>query len=50
MEHDNLRVELWGRNVTNAYYYTAQVHSLDTYVRYAGMPVTYGVTLSYRYR
>lgn len=42
--------ELWGRNIANTYYYTAVVHSIDTYLRYTGMPATYGITLSYRYK
>lgn len=43
------RVQLWGRNVFNTYYWTTETHSIDTYIRYAGMPATYGVTVSYRY-
>jgi outer membrane receptor protein involved in Fe transport len=45
-----LRVELWGRNVFNTYYYTSELHVNDVYARYAGMPATYGITLSYRYK
>ncbi|MGA0599343.1 TonB-dependent receptor [Caulobacter sp. KR2-114] len=50
IEKGPIRVQVWGKNVFNRYYYTAQIHSLDTYIRYAGMPATYGVTISYRYR
>lgn len=45
-----LRVEFWGRNVFNTYYWLEELHVVDAYVRYAGMPATFGVTLSYRYR
>jgi outer membrane receptor protein involved in Fe transport len=44
------RATIWGRNVTNAYYWSSVTHVQDTVVRYPGMPVTYGVSLSFRYR
>jgi outer membrane receptor protein involved in Fe transport len=50
ISRDAWRFELWGHNVTNAYYWTAANHVIDTVVRYAGMPATYGFTLSYRYQ
>lgn len=40
---------LFGRNVTNQYYWTNVSSALDTVRRYAGKPATYGVQLSYRY-
>ena len=40
------RLEFWGKNVTNKYYWDNVVYSFDTIVRYADMPVTYGATLS----
>ena len=43
------RVELWGKNVTNTYYWTSAVHYSDGIIRLAGMPVTYGVGVHYRY-
>ena len=43
------RVEVWGKNVTNTYYWTSVFYESDTVVRDTGMPATYGVTLSYRY-
>lgn len=43
------RLTVWGRNVTNAYYWTTANPDLDTTVRFAGMPATYGVTLSWRH-
>jgi iron complex outermembrane receptor protein len=41
-------VEVWGRNVTNTYYWSTAFYDFDPTVRYTGMPSTYGVTLSYR--
>jgi iron complex outermembrane recepter protein len=41
--------QLWGRNVTNRYYWTNVTHLTDSLARLAGMPATYGVSLSYRY-
>jgi outer membrane receptor protein involved in Fe transport len=43
------RVELWGKNVTNTYYWTSAVHYSDGIIRLAGMPATYGVGVHYRY-
>jgi outer membrane receptor protein involved in Fe transport len=44
------RVSVWGRNVTNKYYWTsASFIPADATVRFAGMPITYGATFSYRY-
>jgi iron complex outermembrane recepter protein len=39
----------YAHNVTNRYYWTTVLHIQDGIVRYAGMPATYGFTLSYRY-
>jgi outer membrane receptor protein involved in Fe transport len=41
------RVSVWGRNVGNTFYATTINRDLDTTVRFAGMPATYGVTVSY---
>ena len=38
--------ELWGKNVTNKFYWDNVSHPYDTVVRYTGMPVTYGLTFS----
>lgn len=40
------RVALWGKNITNKYYVTAISSTSDQSNYYAGMPATYGVTLS----
>jgi outer membrane receptor protein involved in Fe transport len=42
------RVELWGKNVTNTYYWTNVVAFYDTIGRYTGRPATYGAMFSYK--
>ena len=44
------KVALWGRTVTDEYYWTNTVAVYDTTVRYAGQPATYGLTASFRFR
>jgi len=43
------RFELWGKNVTNTYYWNSVNYVSDTVVRYTGLPATYGFRISYRY-
>ena len=43
------KATLWGKNITNTYYWTNVVAGQDTVVRYAAKPATYGVTLGYRF-
>jgi outer membrane receptor protein involved in Fe transport len=45
-----LLVQVWGRNVFDKWYWTAADHVNDVLLRYTGMPVTYGVTVSYRWQ
>lgn len=45
---DRWRAELWGRNVTNTYYWNGVSHVIDSVSRVAGMPATYGLTVSFR--
>lgn len=40
------RASLYGRNVTNKYYWTLATRQADTLVRFAGMPATYGIDLT----
>ena len=40
---------VWGRNVTNEYYWTTATRASDAATRFSGMPVTYGIAFSYRY-
>ena len=42
--------ELWGRNVTNTWYWTSAVRASDVVLHYTGMPVTYGMTFSYNFQ
>jgi iron complex outermembrane recepter protein len=44
------RLTVWGRNVTNEYYWMFAGRSIDTDFRYAGMPATYGVTFHALFR
>lgn len=44
------RVTLAGHNVTNQYYWTQALRNADAIVRYAGMPATYTVSVSYRFQ
>ena len=43
------RLGLYGQNVTNAYYWTSTNHLVDTVMRFAGMPTTYGVSFSIKH-
>jgi iron complex outermembrane receptor protein len=42
------RLEVYGKNVTNRFYWNNVSHPYDTVVRYAGMPETWGITFSAR--
>ena len=44
------RLSAWGRNVGDAYYWTAANRNLDTTVRFTGRPATYGLSLNYRFQ
>lgn len=47
---DNWRFQVWGRNVTDKYYWIQVSRQFgDALVRYSGMPATYGATISYRF-
>ena len=43
------RLQLWGRNITDEFYYVSKQHGADSIAGLTGMPATYGVTLTYRY-
>jgi outer membrane receptor protein involved in Fe transport len=43
------RLMLWGRNVTDRYYWDNVTKQNDTTYRYAGMPATFGITGSLRF-
>jgi len=42
-------LQLWGRNVTNQYYWTDARAINDVLVRYAGMPATFGLTVIWKH-
>lgn len=42
------KVMLWGKNLTNKYYWTNVVASNDAIGRYAGRPATYGITVGFK--
>ncbi|WP_068072429.1 TonB-dependent receptor [Novosphingobium lentum] len=46
---DGWRVQLWGKNIFNKYYWTNVNRISDTIVRVAGMPSTYGVTVAKKF-
>lgn len=43
------RVMLWGKNVTDEYYYNSVVASSEAGVRYAGRPATFGITGGFKF-
>jgi iron complex outermembrane receptor protein len=43
------RIWVWGRNVTNEYYWTNVFANANAVSRFIGQPATYGVTLSSRF-
>ncbi len=43
------RLSIWGRNVTNQYYWNSVFRSTDTTYRQPARPVTYGVSFSARF-
>ncbi|WP_313802662.1 TonB-dependent receptor [Sphingobium sp.] len=46
---DAWRFTVWGRNITNEYYWTNVAKLNDTIVKYAAMPVTYGASFTHRF-
>lgn len=42
------QLEFWGRNIFNKYYANGNTRNGDFVTAFAGMPVTYGLTLKYR--
>jgi outer membrane receptor protein involved in Fe transport len=49
VERGSWNVFLWGRNVTNKWYWNQSQHVNDVLLRYTGMPATYGLTVSYKF-
>jgi iron complex outermembrane receptor protein len=49
-QDDRLSVFLWGKNVTNRFYVNNVVELEDDVIRYTGMPITYGISVGYRFK
>ena len=49
-QDDRMRVFLWGKNVLNRFYVNNIVELEDNVVRFTGMPVTYGISVDYRFK
>jgi outer membrane receptor protein involved in Fe transport len=49
-EDGSWRLMVWGKNVTNKYYWQNVVTVNDVVTRYAGQPATYGVTFSHKFQ
>lgn len=49
LEKGAWRGQVWIRNVTDNHYWTQALKASDVFVRYTGLPRTYGLTVSYRY-
>jgi iron complex outermembrane receptor protein len=43
------RASIWGKNITNTYYWNNVVAATDVIDRYTGMPATYGVSFGFSY-
>lgn len=46
---DKWKVTVWGKNLFNKYYWTNAIQAYDTFVRYTGMPVTYGISAAFKF-
>lgn len=44
-----LRLEVFGRNVTNKFYLSGVARNADYVLRFTQLPATYGITLAYRF-
>ena len=48
-EDGRWRVMLWGKNITDEYYWNGAIASSENGARVAGRPATYGITVGYTY-
>ncbi|MBZ9646904.1 TonB-dependent receptor [Sphingobium sp. 3R8] len=46
---DRWKISLFGRNVTNTYYWSTTIYGSDTSYRYAARPATYGASLAVQF-
>lgn len=49
VSNDGWKVQVWGKNIFNKYYWSNVNRISDTIVRVAGMPTTYGVTVGKKF-
>jgi len=47
--HGRYRIWMWGRNITNEYYWTNVFANANAVSRFVGQPATYGITISSRF-
>lgn len=47
---DRWAFTVWGKNITNAYYWDNVAFFFDTVTRWSARPATYGATLSFKFR
>jgi len=47
--NDRWELSLWGRNLTNTYYWTSVASNANVTVRFPGQPVTFGASLTMKY-
>jgi outer membrane receptor protein involved in Fe transport len=50
IQRANWSFQIWGRNVTDTWYWTSSLHVNDVLYRYNGMPATYGATFNWKFR
>ena len=46
MDFGEWQAQIWGRNITDEYYWTQSQSTNDTVMRWTGMPRTYGISIS----
>jgi outer membrane receptor protein involved in Fe transport len=49
VQNDNWKLQLYGNNVTDKYYWQQTIRVYDTTVRYTGLPATFGVRVGYKF-
>ena len=49
IQNDRFRIGIWGRNLTNKYYWNTVFMPIDTIARYAGQPISYGISAGYHF-
>jgi len=47
--NNNWELSVWGQNLTDEYYWQQITSNANVVLRFAGMPRTYGASLTYRF-